>query len=176
MVDAVNAAIASVSTVPAASREAAGVVAASVLAADIDITAPVSAPKAPFISPYIHVDLNFDKAVLQIRDSDTGDVVEQFPSNSRLQQLRRAQELVARANELSGGGESAAQVTVRQQEQRNIEFSRSGGLDASTLVAAQSSAPASPASGPSLPQEAISALSSGVQQSAPSSQGSSQLV
>jgi len=172
MVDAVNAAISSVNTLPVASRAA--VVASAVLAADS--SAPISAPKAPFVSPYIHIDLNFDKAVLQIRDSDTGDVVEQFPSNSRLQQLRRAQELTVRAAELAGGGESVAQATVRQQDSQDIEFSRSGGLDTSTLVAAQSSAPSSPASGPTLPQAAISALSSGVQQSAPVSQGSDQLV
>ncbi|MDH5722203.1 MAG: hypothetical protein OEY94_02640 [Alphaproteobacteria bacterium] len=173
MVDAVNAAISSVSTLPAASREAA-VVASSILAADS--SSVVSMPQAPYVSPYIHVDLNFDTAVLQIRDSDTGDVVEQFPSESRLQQLRRAQQLVSRAHELSGGGESSEQVKVEQKKYQDIEFSRSGSLDTSTLVAAQSSAPSSPASGPALPQAAISALSSGVQQSAPAAQGTSQLV
>ena len=48
-------------------------------------------PKAPFISPYIRVDTNFDKAVLLIRDSDTGDVIRQFPSESQLEAYRRAQ-------------------------------------------------------------------------------------
>jgi hypothetical protein len=43
-----------------------------------------SAPQAPYVSPYIALDLNYDKAVLQIRDRDTGDVVRQFPSESRL--------------------------------------------------------------------------------------------
>lgn len=56
-------------------------------------TQPVSdAPKAPYISPYIALDYNYDRAVLQIRDSETGDVVQQFPTESRLAELRRSQQ------------------------------------------------------------------------------------
>lgn len=47
--------------------------------------------QAPYVSPYISVDLNFDRAVLQIRDSETGDVVRQFPTESQLEAYRRAQ-------------------------------------------------------------------------------------
>ena len=47
--------------------------------------------QAPYISLYIKVDTNFDKAVLQIRDSDTGDVVRQIPTESQLEAYRRAQ-------------------------------------------------------------------------------------
>ena len=47
--------------------------------------------KAPYVSPYISMDVNYDRAVLQIRDSDTGDVVRQFPSESQLEAYRRAQ-------------------------------------------------------------------------------------
>lgn len=46
---------------------------------------------APYISLYIKMDTNFDKAVLQIRDSDTGDVVRQIPTESELEAYRRAQ-------------------------------------------------------------------------------------
>lgn len=46
---------------------------------------------APYISLYIKVDTNFDRAVLQIRDSDTGDVVRQIPTESELEAYRRAQ-------------------------------------------------------------------------------------
>lgn len=42
------------------------------------------APQAPYISPFIYMDVNYDKAILQIRDSETGDVITQFPSESRL--------------------------------------------------------------------------------------------
>ncbi len=46
-------------------------------------------PSAPFVSPYISVDVRFDTAVLQIRDSDTGDVVSQFPSESAMAARQR---------------------------------------------------------------------------------------
>lgn len=53
--------------------------------------------QAPYVSPFIYVDVNYDKAVLQIRDSDTGDVLKQFPSEqtmairSRIAQSQAAQ-------------------------------------------------------------------------------------
>ncbi len=47
--------------------------------------------RAPYVSPYISVDTNFDRAVLQIRDSDTGDVLNQYPTESQLQAYKRAQ-------------------------------------------------------------------------------------
>ena len=46
-------------------------------------------PKAPYVSPYIRVDVNFDTAVLLLRDSDTGDTVQQIPSEGRLEERRR---------------------------------------------------------------------------------------
>src|SRR5688572_8973441 len=46
---------------------------------------------APYVSPYIRVDVNFDRAVLLIRDSDTGDVLRQFPSESQMEAYRRAE-------------------------------------------------------------------------------------
>lgn len=49
--------------------------------------------RAPFVSPYISVDTNFDRAILQIRDSDTGDVLNQYPSESQLEAYRRAQQV-----------------------------------------------------------------------------------
>lgn len=55
------------------------------------------AAQAPYISPYVYVDVNFDRAVLQIRDSDTGDVVRQFPSESELETRRRAAAAQTRA-------------------------------------------------------------------------------
>lgn len=54
--------------------------------------------QAPYISPYVYVDVDFDRAVLQIRDSDTGDVVRQFPSESELESRRRAAAAQARAS------------------------------------------------------------------------------
>ena len=52
----------------------------------------LNAPEAPYISPHIVVDTDFDKAVIQIRDSDTGDVLNQFPSRETLAaRARRAE-------------------------------------------------------------------------------------
>lgn len=53
------------------------------------------APQAPFISPYIHIDMNYKTAVLALRDRDTGDFLTTIPSDARLQaqaqdQARRA--------------------------------------------------------------------------------------
>jgi hypothetical protein len=46
---------------------------------------------APYISPYVSVDINYNKAVLQLRDSVTGDVVEQIPDQRALESNRRDQ-------------------------------------------------------------------------------------
>ena len=52
---------------------------------------------APYISPYVHVDVNYNKAVLQIRDSDTGDVVRTIPTEGQMEAYRRAQSAVTPA-------------------------------------------------------------------------------
>ncbi len=46
-------------------------------------------PQAPYVSPYISYDVNLDVAVIQFRDSDTGDVVEQLPSKLSIESQRR---------------------------------------------------------------------------------------
>lgn len=48
-------------------------------------------PQAPYISPYVRMDINYDRAVLQLRDSATGDVVRQIPTESQLEAYKRAQ-------------------------------------------------------------------------------------
>lgn len=53
------------------------------------------APQAPYISPYVFIDVNFDMAVIQIRDSETGDVVKQIPSEASLE--ARSREVARRA-------------------------------------------------------------------------------
>ncbi len=52
--------------------------------------------KAPYVSPYISLDNAAQKAVLQIRDSDTGDVIRQYPTEGQLKAYRAAQEVSAR--------------------------------------------------------------------------------
>ena len=45
--------------------------------------------QAPFVSQYISVDVNYDKAVILIRDSETGDTVRQIPTEPALEAARR---------------------------------------------------------------------------------------
>jgi uncharacterized FlaG/YvyC family protein len=52
--------------------------------------------KTPYVSPYISIDRQYNRAVLQIRDSDTGDVVRQFPTEGQLKAYRAAQEFSER--------------------------------------------------------------------------------
>lgn len=47
--------------------------------------------QAPYLSLYIKMDTNFDKAILQIRDNQNGDVLRQIPTESQLEAYRRAQ-------------------------------------------------------------------------------------
>lgn len=113
-------------------------------------------PQAPFISPYIHIDLNYDKAVLQIRDSETGDVVNQFPSQGVLE-TRQAQ-AVAQAQKQADTQKTQAPV------------SQSSLLQAESVPTVQVSAPQqAPQAQASVPQAqaASAALATAAQSGAP---------
>ncbi len=56
----------------------------------------VVAGRAPFVSPAISIDRESSRAIIQIRDSDTGDVVRQFPTEGQLKAYRQAQEFSER--------------------------------------------------------------------------------
>ncbi|GJL84352.1 MAG: hypothetical protein DHS20C02_01270 [Micavibrio sp.] len=117
-------------------------------------------PQAPFVSPYISVDVNFDTAVLQIRDSDTGDVVRQFPSESTLTARRRA----AATTEAATASSSSSESTVIQAQE-----SSSGGSEIAVnapqpTTTAQTTAPSTPSAPPAAQaQVAAQALSAGAQ-------------
>lgn len=90
MIEAINSVVANSQMLRAYTEQAA----TSGVSVDIaDSTRDITVPKAPYISPYISVDVNYNKAVMQIRDQDTGDVLTQYPSESRLQQIRRQSQL-----------------------------------------------------------------------------------
>ncbi|AEP09103.1 hypothetical protein MICA_769 [Micavibrio aeruginosavorus ARL-13] len=72
--------------------------------------------QAPYISPYVHVDVNHDKAVLQLRDPDTGDVVRQIPSEPMLDAMRR-QDATLEARRMAQAEESARETRVQQVSQ-----------------------------------------------------------
>lgn len=49
-------------------------------------------PQAPYVSPYLFVDNANNKVILQIRDSESGDVVRQIPSDSQIRAYSKAVE------------------------------------------------------------------------------------
>jgi hypothetical protein len=67
------------------------------------------APRAPFVSPMVYMNLDYNKAVLQIRDSETGDVVNQIPSDNRLAAQQRTilaeEDLYVAARQATGSDE-----------------------------------------------------------------------
>lgn len=96
-----------------------------------------SSQGAPYISPFIHVDNTFDRAVLQIRDSETGDVVRQIPSEEQLKAYRRATQ-------------SEEAVAARAERSRQAEASiekSSSSESAETTQTTQSAAPSEPSKG-----------------------------
>lgn len=49
----------------------------------------------PYISPFVKVDANAEiRAVLQLRDSNSGEVIRQFPTEKQLQAFARSQEIL----------------------------------------------------------------------------------
>lgn len=110
------------------------------------------APVAPYISPYISLDTRFDTAVLQIRDSDTGDVLTQFPSESRLRQ---------RSAEAALQDAAASRQQPAPVESRPAVSSQSETTFQATTIAQESVQPTATSAGAA--QAAIAALSAGAQ-------------
>lgn len=96
---------------------------------------------APYLSLYVKVDVNYNQALLLMRDGDTGDVVRQIPSESQLEAYRRAQSAVPqkRASETST---DTSDVSVQQVSPAPIESSeveRSAGQGETTNTPPSSS-------------------------------------
>jgi len=99
-------------------------------------------PRAPYVSPYIFVDVTFDEAVLQIRDSETGDVVRQFPSESQLEAYRRAQQASdsqSQPQNQTNNVQTSSSQSAAQPETSNVDVQASQPAPASNP---QPSAPA----------------------------------
>lgn len=105
MIEAVNSVLANASLVRGTTNQ----IDAS-RAPDIDTEAP-SAPQAPFISPFISIDAGSNTAVIQIRDSETGDVLRQFPSETTIATRQRQEQL-----------SEVQQSNAQQRVQNNTEF------------------------------------------------------
>lgn len=108
MIEAVNSVLANASLSRGSAAQASG-------SAKIDLEAP-DTPRAPFISPRVAIDTSANRAVLQIRDADTGDVLTQFPSESRIRAIQAQQSLeaaqAARQEALTGSEPAQTNVSA----------------------------------------------------------------
>ncbi len=122
----------------------------SVKAAPATVSAVADAPKAPYISPYISIDAKSNKAVLQIRNSDTGEVEQQFPTKSRLAQL----------SQLQAKYENTQKVGISDSAPKNsdVKISESSVITVQDLTSSAPSNSSLPA-----PEIAAAALSVGAQ-------------
>jgi uncharacterized FlaG/YvyC family protein len=165
MIEAVNSSVSSSAILRATADQASTQRAQSANPARVQEAAePLrDAPQVPYISPYIHLDLNYNKAVLQIRDSSTGDVVRQFPSEESLE-VRRLQSL--RQQESSEPVEEPVTPEVRETRTETPQpaVSRIPGKSASAdIITVQDVTSAPPANSSAPPQIATAAFSAGGQ-------------
>lgn len=109
MIEAVNAVVANASLLRGSAEQAS---VARSLSANPEKVQEVA--RAPYVSPFIYMDVNYDKAVLQLRDSDTGDVLKQFPSEQTMQV--RAAIAARQAAQASTPDVSAPQRQVQTQQ------------------------------------------------------------
>jgi len=69
-----------------------------------------TAKTTPYVSPYISLDRSSNKAVLQIRDSDTGDVLQQYPTKTQIRAYQNAQQNTERLERREAVGPSQDQA------------------------------------------------------------------
>ena len=69
-----------------------------------------AATNTPYVSPYISLDRSSNRAVLQIRDSDTGDVLQQYPTKTQLKAYQNAQEISQKQERAVERGPTAEQA------------------------------------------------------------------
>ena len=68
-----------------------------------------AAVSVPYVSPYISLDGSSNRAILQIRDSDTGDVLSQYPTKTQIRAYQNAQEYSQRQERAESVGPSESQ-------------------------------------------------------------------
>lgn len=90
-----------------------------------------AAVTTPYVSPYISLDRSSNRAVLQIRDSDTGDVLSQYPTKTQIRAYQNAQEISQRQERAesvgpseSQGAELTSQATRTPEAQQAVEVSQ----------------------------------------------------
>ena len=123
-------------------------------------------PLAPYVDQ-ISLDTNFDTAVLEIRDSDTGDVLRQFPTESTLEARQRAEATRQRAELLRSQQNLGAETSSRNEsisvnEARTQTF-RSVNVQAVAIAQQADLSGVSTNLGAGEARAAVAALSSGAQ-------------
>lgn len=79
-------------------------------------------PQAPYVSPYIFVDNANNKTVLQIRDRESGDVVQEIPSDSQLRAYSQAsQRQVSKQNTAGRADSSATAIQSAPSDSGNLD-------------------------------------------------------
>jgi len=133
MIEAVNSVL---SNAPLVRNNTEQVSASRSIAANPEQTQQVA--RAPYVSPYIFVDVNLDKAVLQIRDSDTGDVVRTIPSQTQIEAYRKAQVAQRQAQSPQQSQEPAPQVQAESPvPQQQLQTSATQAQQVSTSVSTE---------------------------------------
>ena len=105
----------------------------------VEMTGAPTGPRAPFVSPMVYMNLDYDKAVLQIRDSETGDVVNQIPSDNRLAAQQRtilAEEDLYVAARQATGGDAAREAGLPQAAVAPEDTARAARTDSPGATAA----------------------------------------
>ncbi len=173
MIEAVNSTVANATTVRGVVGQidsASISTVATVLPASGSNAAP-SAPQAPFMSPYISVDFNFNKPVLQIRDTQTGAVKQQFPTEGQMTQVASSQAQLRASmqgqSSVTHYVDTAPKAPALQASQTAVQT-----VDVTTVQDVTATPASNTAS--STPQIAVAALSAAAQSSASSSAGATE--
>ncbi len=102
-------------------------------------------PQAPYVSPYVSYDVNLNAAVIQFRDSDTGDVVEQLPSRLSIEAQRRNEVTDEADRGQSAGGNGLLQAQEAAASNSDTVAATSSSLSPSVAYGSSDTANASKA-------------------------------
>lgn len=106
------------------------------------------AAEQSYASSRIRVDNYLDMAILEVRSTDTGDVIRQYPSEYQIRAFQRASEITSRSQSTSEKAARAEALLQQEYETSDVSETSSAPAPTSTAPAAvfTSSAPA-PSSG-----------------------------
>ncbi len=144
MIEAVNSVLASAPLVRQYTEQQSG----GALSNNSQVESVKTFAQAPYISPFISVDVNFDTAVILLRDAETGDTVRQIPSEGALEARRREQ--------------VTEQTSQQSPLDQNVQPVAESAAPVETAAPVKASAPEQTVNTP-ISQNALSAFASGAQ-------------